>query len=379
MTECEFKSTNDTPLIVLSGPFPPPLHGMAAVNHNILTQLLERKPLVINLSRELVNSSWISYVKKIFRALHGCLKILALPARKSKVFYSSVDDGLGGLLVVLLTLMARLRKCHIILHHHSYRYLIRRAWVMSLLVRAGGKNARHVFLCDSMERDFRALYSGSFDALICPNPVTDSTLITHFKFSPDPTPKSILTIGFISNLMFEKGVKEFVDVIRQAPAHGIELRGVMAGSAFQSEVQDFLDDAKQELGERLEVLGAVHGARKVAFFESIDVLIFPTRYPTEAFSLILMEALLAGCPLITYGRGCIPILSHLDTARVLPPEVDFPTAALPVLDEWTRTRDGFSTLKAQAHRDGVAIHRRHLDALDRLIQAIRLIDNAMLT
>lgn len=358
----------DTPLIVLSGPFPPPLHGMAAVNNNILSRLLERKPLVINLSRELVGASWISYVKKTFRALHGCLKILALPTRKSKVFYSSVDDGLGGLFVVLLTLMARLRKCRIILHHHSYRYLIRRAWVMSLLVRAGGKNARHVFLCDSMERDFRALYPGSFDALICPNPVTDSTLITHFKFSPDPTPKSILTIGFISNLMFEKGVREFVDVIRQAPAHGIELRGVMAGSAFQSEVQDFLDDAKQELGERLELLGAVHGARKVTFFESIDVLIFPSQ--SEAFSLILMEALLAGCPLITYGRGCIPILSHLDTARVLPSEVEFSATALPILAAWSSAKEHLCEIKKQAYQDGVVLHQAHLNSQNALIKQI---------
>ncbi|TCT18706.1 glycosyl transferase family 1 [Thiobaca trueperi] len=355
------------------------MHGMAAVNDAVFNLLADRKPIVINLSSNLIGKSWLGYLTKAMRALIGCLRILVLPLRREKTFYSSVDDGLGSLLSALLTLMARLRHCRIILHHHSYKYLARSVWNMRLLVRVAGRGATHVFLCDRMESAFRALYPRPFNALICPNPVTDPVLIAHFSKPPDPTPQPILTIGFLSNLMFEKGIGEFIDVIRQAPAQGIELRGVMAGSAFKPEVQAFLDDAKQELGERLELLGAVHGARKVAFFESIDVLIFPTRYPTEAFSLVLMEGLLAGCPLIAYGRGCIPILSHLDTARVLPPEVDFPTTALPLLEEWARTRDGLSTLKAQAHQDGVAIHRRHLDARDTLIKAIRLSGDATLT
>lgn len=370
MTDSQSRSANGAPIIVLSGPFPPPVHGMAAVNNSILTQLLDKNPLIINLSRELTGSTWMSYVKKTVRALHGCLKILTLPTRRIKVFYSSVDDGLAGLFVALFAQIARLRNCRIILHHHSYRYIIRRTWIMNLLVRTGGKNATHVFLCDSMEHDFRALYPGSFRALICPNPVIDPTLIAHFGSPPDSTPKSHLTIGFLSNLMFEKGIREFIDVIRQAPAHGINLRGIMAGSAFKAEAQEYLNDVKQELGERLELLGAVHGERKIKFFKSIDLLIFPTSYPSEAFSIVLMEGLLSGCPLITYGRGCIPILSNLQTVRVLHPEEDFIPAALSIIFDWSRSDEKLSELKSQAHRDGIALHRTHSDTHYALIQTI---------
>ncbi len=360
------------PLIILCGPFPPPMHGMAAVNKAVLDRLADKKPLVIDIARALVGHSWVPHVKKTVRVLLGCLKILALPIRCKKSFYSSVDDGLGGLYIASLLLAARIRHCRITLHHHSYRYLTRSVWTMRLLVWVAGRGATHVFLCDQMESDFRALYPRPFGALICPNPVSDPVLIEQFERPPDPTPQPILTIGFLSNLMFEKGVEAFIDMIRQAPAHGIDIRGVMAGSAFKPEVQTFLDRAKQELGERLELLGAVHGPRKVAFFESIDVLIFPTQYPTEAFSLVLMEGLLAGCPLITYGRGCIPLLSHLKTAQVLPPEVDFSASALPILTTWSKRQETLSELKAQAHRDGLALHRRHLDARDTLIKAISL-------
>lgn len=361
-------STRVIPLIILTGPLPPPMHGMAAVNDSIFSLLADKKQIVIDLSRELAKNPWAGYLIKYVRALLGCFRILTLPLRREKTFYSSVDDGLGSLLIALLTLTARLRHCRIILHHHSYKYLTYTAWNMRLLVSVAGARATHVFLCDQMESVFRARYPQPFNAIICPNPVSDPAMIAHFTNPSDPTPQPILTIGFISNLMFEKGVREFIDMICQAPAQGIALRGVMAGSAFKPEVQAFLDDAKQELGERLELLGAVHGARKVAFFESIDVLIFPSH--SEAFPLVLMEGLLAGCPLITWARGCIPIFSKFDTARVLPPEADFPTMALPVLDEWAKTREGLAALKSQAHRDGMALHRRHLDARDRLIKTI---------
>ncbi len=346
------------------------MHGMAAVNDSVFNLLADRKPIVINLSSNLVGKSWLGYLTKAMRALFGCLNILVLPLQREKTFYSSVDDGLGSLLIAMLTLTARIRRCRIILHHHSYKYLTRSVWNMRLLVRIAGRGATHVFLCGQMESAFRALYPWPFNALICPNPVTDPVLIAHFSRTPDPTPQPILTIGFLSNLMFEKGIREFIDVIRQAPAQGIELRGVMAGSAFKPEVQAFLDDAKQELGERLELLGAVHGAHKVAFFESIDVLIFPTRYPTEAFSLVLMEGLLAGCPLITYGRGCIPLLSNIESTRVLPLAAEFTPEALSVLRKWGDSRSTLSALKRIAHQDGIVLQEHHSHARDYLVQFI---------
>ena len=368
--EAQTSSDRCTPLLVISGTFPPPMHGMASVNDAVLRLLSKNNPVVIDLSRNFVDTSWLGYLKKTFRALLGCIKILILPTRRQKSFYSSVDDGLGSLLIVLLTLMARARSCRVILHHHSYRYIASSAWNIRLLVRVAGRRATHVFLCDQMERGFRTLYPVPFRSLICPNPVTDKQLISYFGSAPCPTRKPILTVGFISNLMFEKGIREFIDVIAQAPAHGIELRGIMAGSAMSPAVQSFLDGAKRELGDRLELRGAVDGSRKIDFFESIDVLLFPTCYPTEALSLVLMEGLFAGCPLIAFGRGCIPILSHLDTARILPPGVDFPPAALLILAAWSQTPDCLSTLKAQAHRDGMVLHQTHLDARLALVDKI---------
>jgi glycosyltransferase involved in cell wall biosynthesis len=52
-------------------------------------------------------------------------------------------------------------------------------------------------------------------------------------------------------------------------------------------------------------LGAVHGARRTAFYESIDLLVFPTVYVHESEPLVILEALAHGVPVVTTRRGCI--------------------------------------------------------------------------
>ena len=343
---------------------------MASVNMAILKALEDHRPVTIKLERSLTDNLWQGYLLKSIRALIGCARILSLPRNRRKTFYSSVDDGLGGILIAVLTAAARFRRCRIILHHHSYAYITRSTWIMQLIVRIAGKQTTHVFLCEEMERDFRTLYPRPFRAVVCPNPVSDPAMLMHFSEPPDPTPQASLTIGFLSNLMFEKGLSDFVELIRQASAYNLELRGVMAGPAFSPEAQSFVDEASKELDERLTLTGPVYEASKILFFESIDILVFPTRYPTEALPLVLVEALLAGCPVITYGRGCIPMFQKLEPVHVISPSCDFTTAALPILKDWSKSYASLSKLKTKAYIFGHQIQDRHMELRNKLVDLI---------
>lgn len=358
----------EEPVFVLCGPLPPPMTGMASVNSSVVDRLAPRTPIIINMSRDFADISLKSYISKILRTLLGCLQILRLTAAQRKSFYSSVDDGLGGFLTSLLTLSARVRKCRIILHHHSYRYLSKPSWQMCLLVRIAGTHATHVFLCEQMADEFRMIYRRPFHSLICPNPVSDQKLVDHFSRLWKPRRHSVFTVGFISNLTFSKGVREFVETVRQAVAFGINLRAVMAGAAVNTEVQNYLAAAQKDLGQRLELLGAVRDERKIAFFESIDVLLFPSH--GEAFPLVLLEGLLAGCPITTYGHGCIPRLGELETAWVLPSTVDFPRAAIAILSDIIESKHSLIDLKWRAHEEGLALHAANVAAHELLIHTI---------
>jgi glycosyltransferase involved in cell wall biosynthesis len=99
-------------------------------------------------------------------------------------------------------------------------------------------------------------------------------------------------------------------------------------------------DTEQAVRERLrtlpqvEYVGPQYGAAKDAFYEGIDVLIFPTRYENETEGIVNHEAMSRGIPVIAYGRGCIPEIVGADCGLVIDPAEPFVPAALTKLENW---------------------------------------------
>nr|WP_292055140.1 glycosyltransferase family 4 protein [Martelella sp.] len=59
------------------------------------------------------------------------------------------------------------------------------------------------------------------------------------------------------------------------------------------------------------------GAEKAALFDAAHLFAFPSRYPVEAQPLVLLEAMAAGCALITSDQGEIPSTVGNDTGLCL--------------------------------------------------------------
>jgi len=349
--------------IIFLGPIPPPVHGMASVNSAVLEQLGGTRPLVINISRPF--GSKFGLFLKVSRAVAGFFKVL-FRVNWSATLYASVDDDYGSFLQLPIVVLVRFRTGQIFLHHHSYRYISQKKVPMRLLVAAAGPNAKHIFLCDEMAAGFRAIYKGNYGTVVCPNPVTDTSLVDffsgQFSFPNKPAP----TIGFISNLMFEKGIGEFVELLYRVSEANQSWRGLMAGKATRDNVQVFVNRAKDALGDVLLLLGAVSGQQKIDFFSSVDVVIFPTRYKTEAFPIVLMESLLAGCPVFTTRRGCIPYFQDLESVYLVEDEEHFVEEAYQVLCEWFSRPERIRELKIKAHEEGMRLHMLHSHALQNL-------------
>ena len=77
-----------------------------------------------------------------------------------------------------------------------------------------------------------------------------------------------------------------------------------------------------------------HGTDKDDFYKDIDVLAFPTRYENEAESLVVLEAMSYGVPIIAYGRGCIPEILEAECGRVIDTSEEFVPAALYQIKAW---------------------------------------------
>src|SRR5450759_1362969 len=107
--------------------FPPPVHGMAAVNEAVRAQLeLIVIPLVgINIAAPSLDRSITARLARLPNALLGMLRF-GIRARRGETLYMSISGGFGQLYEVLFLLLARLHGMRIFLHHHSYAYLDQR-------------------------------------------------------------------------------------------------------------------------------------------------------------------------------------------------------------------------------------------------------------
>jgi glycosyltransferase involved in cell wall biosynthesis len=108
---------------------------------------------------------------------------------------------------------------------------------------------------------------------------------------------------------------------------------VLAGPTFSDVEKALIEAAQQEFGGALDYRGPVYNESKRQFFRDIRVMLFPTRYP-DAQPLVITEAFAFGCPVISYGRGCIPGMMGAEKNWSIPPCEDFVAPATTQIESW---------------------------------------------
>lgn len=124
---------------------------------------------------------------------------------------------------------------------------------------------------------------------------------------------------FVGTLSRNKGI----DIAVKA-AHALRVKLTIAGELRESdreflekEVYPFID------GERIRLVGEIDQQEKNRLFAEAEAVLFPSRW-SEAFGLVLVEALACGTPVIALGNGAVPeILRDGETGFIVKEEVDF--------------------------------------------------------
>jgi len=337
------------------------MHGMAAVNSDMVVALSARMRVAAISVVPAQGAKGIGYhVTKASSVLMAVIGIVKCRLAGARALYASADDGLGGAYTTLILATARIIGLRIALHHHSYRYIVERTRMMQLMVQVAGRNAIHVVLCDEMIGDFGCLYPGARTIWATPNSVARTEALRPSR------KQGPLTIGMLANLTFEKGVAEFIEIVERALDEGIDVRGVLAGPVMTDEVKSFIEGRLLAMPGRVAWIGAVSGEAKDAFFTGLDLFIFPSKYRTESFGLVLLEALVRGVPIAAPRRGCVCVFESLAAGTIVPLTANFQDAAVALIRAAAKDREDLECLASAARQEGRALNDSFIAGQEKL-------------
>jgi glycosyltransferase involved in cell wall biosynthesis len=119
-------------------------------------------------------------------------------------------------------------------------------------------------------------------------------------------PSSTARILFVGALRESKGVLVLLEACRLLATRGVawelDLMGGFHAPDFETTLRALLQDPL--LADRVQLLGVRTGPDKDAAYRRADIFCFPTFYESEAFSVVLVEALSYGLPIVTtHWRG----------------------------------------------------------------------------
>lgn len=336
--------------VVFIGALPPPLTGMTQVSADIV-KLIKQKARVHVRSTSPAGSSRnvIYHVSRASKSIQAIFEIPFLRLIGFKSIYLPVDDKFGGVWTAIFAFVGRIMMMQVYLHHHSYYYIIEPTVVMKILVNVAGPRARHIVLCEEMKAVFSDMYGSAKEFIVSPNPVAEPEVEAELQVDD----QGALKLGLLSNLTEEKGVFDFLQICDDLRAQGLNVHGVIAGP-ISSEVRErFLVDIGKR-SEYIEWMGPVTGSSKEKFFSHINLFVFPTKYRTESFGLVILESLIRGVPVFAPRRGCICIFEELKDAYIIPLDQDFKSSVISkIFDlkfykydacDWQKTRSECSML-----------------------------------
>ncbi len=348
--------------VVMIGPFPPPTHGMSLINERMHQLLMEEGADV-----ERVDTAAPSLERGVIERMRRLVKVpralAKLCSSRADSVYISVSGGLGQVYEILYVIAARIRSANIYLHHHCYSYIDHKTLLIRVLIACSGRRALHIALSEGMADSLAQLG------------VRRVLALSNSAFYPDANEvdpgRAVETVGFLGNISKEKGIFEFLDLAEEFGCSGCKTMFLMAGPFQDSDVAADVTRRMSQL-RNVQYLGPVYGDDKAAFFDRIDVLLFPTKYRNEAEPLTVHEALRVGKPVIAWARGAIGEMLENSGGLAIPRTTRFVGAAASKLNEWMEHGDTYE----EASRRSVRCFRaRRADALEQLDSLYAMLRN----
>jgi glycosyltransferase involved in cell wall biosynthesis len=302
------------PRLLIVGPLPPPLGGVQLIidmqRHSTLAQQFELH--VVDTSKRQLrwaveNPTW----KTPLYLLRDLARLVAGLARvRPDVVLVHAAPSLSFLRDWLFMVMSRMAGAKVVCHYHGTLHTrfpsceTSRGRAIGRVLMAVAN--RVIVLGPTYQREMGKAWHRD-DVQWAPN-MADVAL---FRGMPADTPAPWLASGergvlFVGRLSAPKGLFDLFDAIPQVIAKHPEARFVLVGVAERDALEPVIRDeaARRGIAHCLRFLGALAGRDKAAAFVTSQLLVVPSW--TEAFPLVVPEAMAAGLPIVASAVGAIP-------------------------------------------------------------------------
>lgn len=130
-------------------------------------------------------------------------------------------------------------------------------------------------------------------------------------------------VFFVGSLQEGKGVLEIIRTAKVLKDRGLEhsFRFKLVGRWFSDAFRITATSLVEQLmvGEMIDFAGQLTGDAKWSAYHHADIFLFPSHYESEAFPLVLIEALSSGLPLVTTNwRGIPDLVEDCKVATLCP-------------------------------------------------------------
>lgn len=353
--------------LCMVGAFPPPVHGMALLNDAMYEHICDRGnfPLRLDLAPASLARTWFNRLGRIPKIAKMFSKyVRKILSKSSCTLYVGLSGGWGQAYEVCFVAVARFRGARLFLHHHSFAYLDRKKLITALLVRVAGPTAVHVVGCDGQGQKLRQRYP----VVRLTRVASNAAIMWRSAGTRHRTRTAVRRVGYFGNISNEKGITECLAVADQLRREGSDLNVCVAGPFENTLVEDVVREAVRL--KTIEYLGPRYGSEKEAFWESIDVLLFPSRYSNETAPLVVYEAIAHGVPVVAWERGCLSDMVPPNAGVLVRKEQDFVAVAVPQLLAWQHDPVAFSETSNAAQREFLRQRERHLAELEGLLDEL---------
>ena len=300
--------------IFVIGPIPPPIHGQSIAVEQMINSGLSRNYEFILFNKSSLSSKVDDEGKfraiKVIRdgkfILNLCRNLIQ---NAPSICYLSLAQSRLGIIRDALIMNICSKFSSIVIHLHGGLFRIqfdRLSIIEKWLVRLA---LRHVSKAIILSECFGPLFAD----LVLPSRVCIvRNGLPDFHEGKCPSVPSVRLLGsnlhllFLSNLQPEKGLWDVIISLGGLKLHNIPFTATLAGPFPNNEIRDRALSMIADLGleENIELSGTVTGQIKSDLFARADVFLFlPTQI--EGQPLVIIEALMAGLPIISTDRGSI--------------------------------------------------------------------------